>query len=194
MPRHRTWVVVGLAAWIALSATAARAGATRFTVVPERSRVEYVSGTQLGEFRGSTGQVTGEVVLEVASAPRAQVSVSIDPGKLRSDNAARDRHMWERLLEVGRFPAVTFRAREFRPSPGAGAAGGEGVLVGVLELHGVQRPAVVPVRYAVNGSVLQASGRFTLNLADFQMTPPRLLGLTVRDEVGIEVRLVAVSR
>jgi polyisoprenoid-binding protein YceI len=172
----------------------AAADAVTFVVVPERSRVEFVSGTQLGEFRGTTGAVAGEVVFQAASRALSRASIALDAGTLRSDNAARDRHMHEHLLEVARFPSVTFTAGEFRPGPAAAGGRGEGVLVGTLTLHGVARPVSVPVRYAVDGTTLQATGRFSLDLADFAMTPPRLLGLKVRNQVVIEAQLVATSR
>lgn len=194
MSRDRLVLVAALAVWAVAGTATAGAGAARFVVLPEKSKVEYVSGTQLGEFRGATGQVSGEVVFDPSAPPRAQASIAIQAQGLRSENAARDQHLHDRVLEIGRFPAITFTAREFRPAPAANGVRGEGVLVGVLLLHGVERPVSVPIRYTLEGGLLQATGRFTVSLPDFELTPPRLLGLKVRNEVVIETQLVASSR
>lgn len=182
-----------LAAWLAM-AGAAEAAPTRFTVLPGRSEVSYTSGTQLGEFQGRTDQVAGEVVFDPQDPVSTRVSIVADVRTLKSDNAARDRHMYEKLLEVDRFPSVSFTAAEFRPAPGAGTSGGEGTLLGTLQLHGVERPVSVPVRFALDGTALQGEGTLVVKLTDFAMTPPRLLGLKVRDSVTVQIRLFGASR
>lgn len=191
MRRDRRMFIAGLVLWVVAGPASAGAEAARFVVVPEKSTVEYVSGTQLGEFRGATGHISGEVLFDAAAPQRAQASIAIQALGLRSENAARDHHLHDKVLEIARFPAITFTAREFRPAPAANGMRGEGLLVGVLALHGVERPVNVPIRYTLEGGLLQASGRFSVNLADFALTPPRLLGLKVRDEVVIEAQLVA---
>ncbi|HEX7124801.1 MAG TPA: YceI family protein [Thermodesulfobacteriota bacterium] len=171
---------------LVLAPAAASAAPERFAVIPEASRVEFVSGTQMGEFRGGTAAVTGEIVYDPDDPSRPRVALSVDAGRLESDNAARDKHMRERVLEVSRFPAITLTATTFRP-----AGETAGTLEGRLALHGVERPLGVPVRFAREGAALRADARFDLALADFGMTPPRLLGLKVRDTVTVLARIVA---
>lgn len=178
---------------VAAAARGAHADVTRFRIVPERSKVAYVSGTQLGEFRGDTGAVTGEVRLDTAAPPRADVAVTVQAAELRSDNAARDKHLREKVLEVQRFPTITLTAREFKPAPAANGARGEGVLVGVLALHGVERPITIPLQYTVDNGQLQAHARFAIDLTDFAVVPPSLLGLTVRKQVVVEASFVGVG-
>jgi polyisoprenoid-binding protein YceI len=191
-PRLAAATAAALLAWAAAGAAPGGAAGARFVVAPE-SRIEYVSATQLGEFRGA-GPLMGEILFDPAAPAQTQLTVSTDPRTLRSDNGARDQHMQDKLLEVARFPAVTLTAREFRPAATASGTQGDGVLLGTLALHGVERPVTVPMRYVLNGAGLQATAQFTVNLTDFQMTPPRLLGLKVRNEVVIEARVVARPR
>jgi hypothetical protein len=61
-------------------------------------------------------------------------------------------------------------------------------------LHGVERVVSVPIRFKLEGSILRGDGRFTIALTDFGMTPPRLLGLKVRDQAVVEIRLVGSGR
>ena len=184
--------VTGLLAAAMLLAVAWRGEAAprRFVVEPETSQAAYVSGTQLGEFRGDTTAVGGEIVMDPQDPSRLRLSVSVDLRQLKSDNSRRDQHMYDQVLEVARFPRATFTAGEFRPSGGLG----EGVMVGSFSLHGVERVVSVPVRFKLEGNTLRADGTFAITLADFGMTPPRLLGLKVRDQAVVAIRLVASVR
>jgi polyisoprenoid-binding protein YceI len=188
--RYAILVLMLCASVTAAAAGEAVAAATRFVIVPERSRVEYVSGTQLGDFRGGTGRVTGEVVFDAGTPARAEAFVAVQAQELKSDNAIRDAHLRDKVIEVGRFPAITLKAREFRPADGASGARGEGILAGTLTLHGIERPVRIPLRYSVDHGILQATARFSINLGDFGLVPPRMLGLSVRNEVVVEARLV----
>ncbi len=123
--RRRLPVLV--AAALLLGAWSVEAAPVRFVVEPEKSQVAYVSGTQLGEFRGDTTAVGGEILMDPQDPSRLRLAVSADLRKLKSDNARRDQHMYEQVLEVARFPKATFTAGEFRPN---GAGDGQGVLVG----------------------------------------------------------------
>ena len=180
-----------VAAALLLGAWSGEAAPVRFVVEPEKSRVAYVSGTQLGEFRGDTTAVGGEILMDPQDPSRLRLAVSADLRQLKSDNARRDQHMYEQVLEVARFPKATFTAGEFRPS---GAGDGQGVLVGTFALHGVERVVSVPIRFKLEGNTLRGDGTFTIALTNFGMTPPRLLGLKVRDQAVVEIRLVGSGR
>lgn len=191
--RKGIWPAIILVGLLTAGARGAQGSPLHFAVLREKSQVEFISGTQLGEFRGDTRQVTGEMAVDPQGAAKVHLTISTDLRTLKTDNALRDQHMRDTLLEVGRFPRATFTASEFRPAPGAKMEGGEGTLSGTLTLHGIERPVSLPIRYAVNGTTLQGEGTLLVKLTDFGMTPPRLLGLKVRDQVTVEIRLVAAS-
>ncbi len=191
--RKGIWPAIILVGLLVAGAREAQGSPLHFAVLPEKSQVEFISGTQLGEFRGDTRQVTGEVVVDPQGGARVHLTISTDLRTLKSDNALRDQHMHDNLLEVARFPRATFTASEFRPAPGAKMESGEGTLSGALTLHGIERPANLTIHYAVNGTTLQGEGTLSVKLTDFGMTPPRLLGLKVWDQVTVAIRLVAAS-
>jgi len=185
-------ILLMLALFTAISPTEVDAELSTFAILPEKSQVGFVSATQLGEFRGTTGRVSGDVVVDVRDPARGKLSVAVDPRGLRSDNAVRDRHMYEEVFEVARFPAMTFTADQFKRDGSAEASEFRGTLLGTLALHGVDQPVSVPIRFTVEGATLRGDGKFSIDLTRFGITPPRLLGLRVRNEVVVEVRLVAV--
>jgi hypothetical protein len=179
-----------LAASLLVAGPEAHGGPVRFIVLPEKSQVEFISGTQLGEFRGITRQMNGS---SPRSASRRTSSAWRSPWICAPSNRTmrRDQHMHDKVLEVVRFPSATFEASEFRPTPRADKENGEGVIAGALKLHGVERAVGIPVRYTLNGTTLRGEGNLLVKLTDFDMSPPRLLGLKVRDQVTVEIRFVA---
>lgn len=100
-----------------------------------------------------------------------------------------------KVLDVARFPAITFRSRAV-----SGRRSAEGVydlqVAGELSLHGVARPVTVPVRVELSGGVLTATGRTAVAQRAFGIEPVSAGGGTVKvkNEVGIEFKIVARSK
>ena len=100
-----------------------------------------------------------------------------------------------KVLDVARFPAITFRSREV-----SGRRAAEGIyelqVTGELSLHGVTRAVTVPVRVQVEGATLTATGRAVVAQRAFGIEPVSAGGGTVKvkNEVGVEFRIVARPR
>jgi polyisoprenoid-binding protein YceI len=100
-----------------------------------------------------------------------------------------------KVLDVARFPAITFRSREV-----SGRRAAEGVyelhVAGELSLHGVARSVSVPMRVEVSGSTLTATGKTTVAQRAFGIEPVSAGGGTVKvkNEVGIEFKIVARAK
>ena len=100
-----------------------------------------------------------------------------------------------KVLDVARFPAISFRSREVA---GRRAADGayELQLTGELGLHGATRTVTLPVRVEVSGDTLTATGRTTIAQRAFGIEPVSAGGGTVKvkNEVVIEFRIVARTK
>jgi polyisoprenoid-binding protein YceI len=100
-----------------------------------------------------------------------------------------------KVLDVARFPAITFRSREV-----SGRRGADGVyelqVAGELSLHGVARPVTVPVRVVVAGATLTATGKTAVAQRAFGIEPVSAGGGTVKvkNEVAIEFKIVARAK
>jgi polyisoprenoid-binding protein YceI len=100
-----------------------------------------------------------------------------------------------KVLDVARFPNVTFRSREV-----SGRRTAEGVyelqLAGELSLHGVARAVSVPLRVEVSGTTLTATGKATVAQRAFGIEPVSAGGGTVKvkNEVGIDFKIVARAK
>ena len=102
------------------------------------------------------------------------------------------------ILDSARFPRILFEAKQLEAVPlPSGAAGGlRGPLAGTLTLHGQSRPLRLPIQGRIGAQRLEASAAVTIRQSDFGIKPYKTaLGtIAVRDEVTIEITLVAVPR
>lgn len=92
-----------------------------------------------------------------------------------------------RVLDAAQYPNVTVRSAAISGTP-------RHALITVrITLRGVQRELKVPVKIAVSGSSLTATGKFDLSQHDFGIKPYSTLGggLRVKNIVGVEIHLVA---
>ncbi len=144
----------------------------------------------------ATNHVTGKVSLDEGDIQRSTVALQIDATSLRvtgkgdppADVPEVQRVMLsDRVLDVARFPAISFRSR--RVSKAAGAAGSATRLTieGDLTLHGVTRPVTVTPDIVIGADALTARGRFSIKQTDFGIQPVTAGGGTVRVRDAIDI-------
>ena len=181
---------------------AGSASAARYRIAPGgKNRVTFVSKATMETFDGHTDQVTGTVEFDPAAlADSARVHVEVDLASLDTGIELRNRHMRQNHLETDTYPKAVFDGgRILEPSDGSMTAGAEVsfALAGSLTVHGVTRPAEVPVRVSrdtVDGKdVLHITTSFPLSLADYGIDRPRFLVLKLSDRQEIRLDLTAVS-
>jgi len=101
------------------------------------------------------------------------------------------------ILDSARFPRILFEAGQLEAAQlPSGAGEFRGTLAGTLTLHGQSRPLKFPVRGRLAARRLEAEATVTFKQSDFGIKPySTALGtIAVRDEVTIEIALVAVPR
>src|SRR6267378_3377883 len=108
----------------------------------------------------------GQVCLSTPT--RIELAVEL----LKSNNSLVDAEL-RRKLEARKHPRIEGRLREAKPLPGSRC-----LLRGDLTLHGVSR-------------LLEVEGEKTIDMRDFNLTPPRFLIFKVEPTVRIRAKLVA---
>jgi len=100
--------------------------------------------------------------------------------------------MNEQILEITKYPEVLYEAPVVSISK-LGDSLYSAALDGNLTLHGVTCRQPVTARIAVFGSILRASGNFTLKQADYQIKPISIAGgaLKLKDELKFSFEMVA---
>jgi len=119
------------------------------------------------------------------------VSVKLDG--LATGIDLRDRHMKEKYLETGKYPVAILEVDKSKLRFPDGAAV-NGTTDGRLTLHGVSK--AVKVSYKADGNKNQAKveGSMRINMKDFKIEVPSYLGVTVKPNVDVEVKLGVVDK
>ena len=123
----------------------------------------------------------------------SEVVVSVKLDTLATGIELRDRHMKEKYLETGKYPTATLEVDKSKLHFPDGSAV-SGSADGKLTLHGVTRP--VKVSYRADGDSKQAKvdGSMRINMKDFKIEVPNYLGVTVKPNIDVEVKLGVVNK
>ncbi len=149
----------------------------RFRLIPDESQIvtkikDPFGGIVNGALRVRQGEARGDIdrLQEVGS-----VSLVIDTRSYNSNIGLRDQDVQEyQKIERPQSPEdlwqITVRGR--------------------LELHGVQREVIVPLRLLYQRNKIRAQGNFRFVLEDFNIRVPTLLFLKAGNQVDVEFRIV----
>jgi polyisoprenoid-binding protein YceI len=150
---------------------------------------------------------SGEIAWDPSHPERVRVGVRIAADSLRDHQpklSAKDIARVERqvrdaeILDAARFPEIRFEATRLDTAEFPSGAAGEfrGTLAGTLTLHRQSHPLQIPIEGRISADRLEANAAVTLKQSDFGIKPySTALGtIAVRDEVVIEIALVALPR
>ncbi|HMJ78916.1 MAG TPA: YceI family protein [Iamia sp.] len=161
------------------------------------------AGYRITEHMGGLDNVavarTGDVdaSLTLAGTDVTAVTVEVDMTTLVSQDTelpgvgGRDDAMHGSGLETDLHPTATFTLTEpielgDLPEPGTEVTADA---VGVLDLHGVERPVTIPVAARWNGEVIDLTASVDITLADHAIDPPAPKIVTLADTGTIELQL-----
>jgi polyisoprenoid-binding protein YceI len=200
---------LGTALVLVLGARGAAAESRTYVVDPEQSAATvHVGRAGLFKFAGHEHEVlaprfTGEIRADPLDLAGSSVSLTIDATALKVSARGEppedvpkvhERMVGPELLDVARFPSVTFRSTKIE-----GRETGKGVyelqIKGELMLHGLTRAVVVQARVEVVGDALTATGSFVIRHTDFGLTPVSVAGVVkVKNEIAIDYKIQAAVR
>jgi polyisoprenoid-binding protein YceI len=189
---------------------AARAGAEPrpFRVDPTSSRVSiHVGRAGLFSFAGHEHEVQapiaeGDVLLDASDPARSSVQVVIQSGDLRVTGegepakdvpAVQENMAGPKVLDVARFPQITYRSRAVAASRAADGSWNVEV-TGDLTLRNVTRAVPLRLRVVVDGPKLQATGALRMKQSDFGIQPISVAGVVkVKDELELKLDVTAMG-
>jgi polyisoprenoid-binding protein YceI len=166
----------------------------RFRLIPDESQIvtkvkDPFGNIVNGALRVRQGEARGDVDRLQESG---SVSLVIDTASYSSNIGLRDQDVHEYYLEVAQYPVIRFDSTgiqkiERPPSP---EDFWQITVRGRLELHGVQREVLVPVRLHYETDKIIAQGNLRLVLEDFNIKVPTLLFLKAGNQVDVDFRIV----
>jgi polyisoprenoid-binding protein YceI len=141
-----------------------------------------------GEMKFNPDQLeAGSFHLVIKSA-----SLSVQDEISDKDLREMERLMKQEVLETAKFPEIIYDAPSISVTKMADALY-SAALNGKLTLHGVTRNQPVSVRVALFGTMLRASGDFTLDQTDYNIKLVSVAGgaLKLKDELKFSFEIVA---
>ena len=186
---------IGILSLVLISPSApAVAEFQRFRLIPDESQIvtkvkDPFGSIVNGALRVHQGEARGDIdrLQEVGS-----VSLVIDTRSYNSNIGLRDQDVQEHYLEVQQYPVIRFDSTGIQKieRPRSPEDPWEITVRGHLELHGVQREMLVPLRLLYQTDKITAQGNFQFVLEDFNIRVPTLLFLKAGNQVDVEFRIV----
>jgi polyisoprenoid-binding protein YceI len=159
-------------------------------------------GTGLVEF-DAIGRPSALKIHGKGSAPKGTLSVSdgkasgnltFDLESLDTGIGMRNEHMKKKYLETGKFKEATLviSALAVPVALQSGNGKAEGVpFEGTLSLHGVQKPVTGVAKLERAGDQFKVDADFGVKTADFGISTPSFAGVTMGEDVKIQVQMAA---
>lgn len=165
-------VMLGLIAWSCLYG-----GALTFESGVIKGHTEVFGDSTIDPvFKKAVSHLTMD---DSPSTLKGSLEVSI--ADFVSDNKKRDTHMYE-TMESTKFPKSSFEIKEV-----ISKGGDKYQMNGLLTLHGVQKPINFEGVITSEGNKIHIKAAAITKMSDFGITPPKMVFLTVRDQVDITV-------
>ncbi|MFQ5586527.1 MAG: YceI family protein [Thermodesulfobacteriota bacterium] len=126
----------------AIVAGGAPVSAAEYKIDPAHSFVEFrIKHLGYSWLYGRFNALSGEFSHDPAKPELSRISVAIDTYSVDSNHAERDKHLRSKdFLDIKKYPTATFKSTKYRGSAE------EGVMEGVLTLHGVSKPIKIKVK------------------------------------------------
>ncbi|MGH7824770.1 MAG: YceI family protein [Candidatus Binatia bacterium] len=166
----------------------------RFRLIPDESQIitkikDPFGNIVYGALRVRQGEARGDIdrLQEVGS-----VSLVIDTTSYNSNIGLRDQDVHEYYLEVKQYPVIRFDSTGIQKieRPQSPKDLWQITVRGRLQLHGVQREVLVPLRLFYQTNKIIAQGNLRLVLEDFNIRVPTLLFLKAGNQVDVDFRIV----
>ncbi len=105
----------------------------------------------------------------------------------------RDHHMKEKYLETGKSKNAVLKFTDARFTQAVIDQGTSTVVPAVLQMHGMEKPVEIQMKFANESGLLKSFCEFQLKISDFGIASPSFSGITMADNVQIKVE-TQVSR
>jgi polyisoprenoid-binding protein YceI len=181
----RAFAVVLVAVAFAHRAVAAESRPGILELDPTKTLIEFRLPGALHATHGKFKLAHGTIRADLATG-EADGSIVVDASSGDSGIAARDDRMKASVLEVQKYPEITFAPRH---AIGKLEKDGQfqAKLEGVLTIHGAGHEVVTQVQGRLVGNSLTAACRFSVPYVDWGMEDPSLFFLTVAKQVEIDI-------
>ena len=184
-----------MAAALVLASSAAFADAEAYRIDDGHSFANWTIRHVASKTSGTFSDVTGKITIDRLNLANSSVEAKINLLSVNSSHAKRDEHIKKpEYLDVGKFAEMTFVSKKIEAKSAT-----EGVMTGVLTLHGVTKELTFP--FKVLGFGTDPWGGFrsgfeahtSIKASDFGFAWPLKKDAPVGDEIDITLLIEGVK-
>lgn len=173
----------------AATSSAPTGATTRVNVIKEKSKIEWVAGKVTRDHHGSFKNFDGSI--EYAGNVPQAISFTIDLNSIESDEPKLTAHLkTPDFFDVAKYPTATFTSKSLTPAEPGAPAGTTHMLRGTLDLHGVQKDVVIPVKAEQTAEGVHTTSEFTINRHDWGINYKGMADDLIKDNVLIKLDLM----
>jgi polyisoprenoid-binding protein YceI len=121
-----------------------------------------------------------------------QGSLAFKLETLKTGIELRDEHMKDKYLDVSKYPTALLRITELTMATADVAKNlKDAPFKGFLTLKGVEKPVTGTVTTTGSGSDVNVKAAFPIKLSDYKIDVPTYLGITVAEDVSVQIESTA---
>jgi len=170
------------------TSTTASGASSSVKVIKEKSSIKFVGAKvtrdHTGEFKNFDGSI------DYAGGQPQQISFTIDLNSIETDTPDLTKHLkTPDFFDVAKYPTATFTSTGLEPAAAGAPAGTTHMLRGTLDLHGMQKEVVVPVKAEQTAEGVRATSDFTINRHDWGISYKGMADDLIKDNVLIKLDL-----
>jgi hypothetical protein len=143
-----------------------------------------------GSFEATSSALSGQLTADPSQPGRLQGELAVDLSTLDSGIGLRNTHMRDNYLEVGKGEGFSHAVlKDIVLTGDPATVNGVTAFTATLLVHGVDRPVRGDARLTRTGDRVRVEASFPVVLPEHEIPKPRYLGVGVRDQVQVKVRL-----
>ena len=186
---------LGLAAALILACSHAIAEQETYKIDENHSFANWSIRHVASKTSGTFSDITGKILIDRANLANSSVEAKINMLSVNSSHAKRDKHIKEKdYLDVEKFAEMTFVSKKIEAKSNT-----EGVMTGVLTMHGVTKEMTFPFKvlgFGIDpwdGYRTGFEAKTSLKASDFGFTWGLKPNASVGDEIEITLLIEGVK-
>ena len=148
----------------------------------KKSEIKYSMTHPLKKWTALSKNVNGVIMYNSQEGTIESVAISVPVSSFDSKNSNRDSNALE-VLEALKYPNVKFSSRNIKKS------GNDLIIKGSLDFHNVTKEIELKAKQNASKSDITVLGNFTINMKDYNIQTPSLLGMKTDEEINLEFKI-----
>lgn len=157
-------------------------GKKKIVADKKASEISYSMVHPMHEWTGTSKDVNCIILYNEAESSIESVAVSVFLSSFDSKNSNRDSHALE-VLDAIKYPTVKFTSNHIQHN------GDELIINGNLTFHNVTKPVTITAKQTSEKKKLWVAGSFKVNMTDYQVEPPSLMGFKTQEEMAMTFKI-----